>query len=372
MKTPLLIAMLALGAASAQATPGVTPAPATATPTTITDVPAGHWAREAVTLLVQKGLILGFPDGSFRGNQTLTRYEAAVIFARLLSSGALNLPSVQQTLSPEDLTTVANGVKEVSDSLATTNARIADLGTDLDSVKARLAQVEAALAQVVRVAATKTDVDALAQKADSTYASKADVQALTASAATRTDVAAIDARVSSLEADAAAREEAAQATKAEGLPKPADLPNVTFRPDPAPRYTLGGGVNWNLSDPIGFEVTFGVRKVFATVGAIMTGAFNGGARSYGGTLEAVYPLVSEDAPFVPMVSGGLGLQVSPALRNPTVGALDMYATVSVGLTHHLTDSLALYVKVSPRLYLTHTGVDSSRIVSVSTGAALGF
>ncbi len=48
------------------------------------DVPAGHWAKEAVEALAAKGIIVGFPDGTFRGNETLTRYQAALIIYRLL------------------------------------------------------------------------------------------------------------------------------------------------------------------------------------------------------------------------------------------------------------------------------------------------
>ncbi|HAR69313.1 MAG TPA: hypothetical protein DCR99_06695, partial [Thermus scotoductus] len=48
------------------------------------DVPAGHWAKEAVEALAAKGLVIGFPDGTFRGNENLTRYQAALIIYRLL------------------------------------------------------------------------------------------------------------------------------------------------------------------------------------------------------------------------------------------------------------------------------------------------
>lgn len=53
------------------------------------DVPTDHWAYQAVTDLQQKGILLGYPDGYFRGNRTLTRYEFAVALERLLK----NLPS---------------------------------------------------------------------------------------------------------------------------------------------------------------------------------------------------------------------------------------------------------------------------------------
>ena len=82
---------LSLGAASAQdtttpAAPATTAAPA---PVTLSDVPAGHWAKDAVDKIVSCGLIQGFPDGTFRGNENLTRYQAALIFYRLLQSGQL-------------------------------------------------------------------------------------------------------------------------------------------------------------------------------------------------------------------------------------------------------------------------------------------
>lgn len=48
------------------------------------DVPKDHWAYEAVELLIREGLMKGYPDGTFKGNQNLTRYELAMIIYRLL------------------------------------------------------------------------------------------------------------------------------------------------------------------------------------------------------------------------------------------------------------------------------------------------
>jgi len=49
------------------------------------DVPSNHWAYEAVNELVAAGLIQGYPDGTFKGQNDLTRYEIAVMVARLLN-----------------------------------------------------------------------------------------------------------------------------------------------------------------------------------------------------------------------------------------------------------------------------------------------
>ena len=41
------------------------------------DVPADSWAYDAVTKLAQDGVINGYGDGTFRGDNTITRYEMA-------------------------------------------------------------------------------------------------------------------------------------------------------------------------------------------------------------------------------------------------------------------------------------------------------
>lgn len=49
------------------------------------DVPADHWAYDAVVELAAAGLIEGYPDGTFGGSRMMTRYEAAMVFARALA-----------------------------------------------------------------------------------------------------------------------------------------------------------------------------------------------------------------------------------------------------------------------------------------------
>ncbi|MBP5274365.1 MAG: S-layer homology domain-containing protein [Abditibacteriota bacterium] len=48
------------------------------------DVPRDHWAYDAISELEDAGLIVGYPDGEFKGKRTMTRYEFAVILCRLL------------------------------------------------------------------------------------------------------------------------------------------------------------------------------------------------------------------------------------------------------------------------------------------------
>ena len=52
------------------------------------DVPENHWAYVYVKKLADRGLLEGYPDGEFKGNRTITRYEFAAIFSRALENGA--------------------------------------------------------------------------------------------------------------------------------------------------------------------------------------------------------------------------------------------------------------------------------------------
>ncbi|TBX54768.1 S-layer homology domain-containing protein [Bacillus mycoides] len=49
------------------------------------DVPAGHWAEDSINYLVEKGAIVGKPDGTFGPNETIDRSSAAVIFTEILN-----------------------------------------------------------------------------------------------------------------------------------------------------------------------------------------------------------------------------------------------------------------------------------------------
>lgn len=72
---------------------------ATAVQAQFSDVPPGHWAKEAVEALAQKGILQGFPDGTFRGNDPVTRYQMALLLYRTLlltEGGAKKLTEAAQ------------------------------------------------------------------------------------------------------------------------------------------------------------------------------------------------------------------------------------------------------------------------------------
>ena len=93
--------------------------PALANP--FVDVPLTHWAYDAVQVLAAKGVIIGYPDGTYGGQRTLTRYEFAEAVARLLAYveqyGAL----------AEDVEILSKLAVEFADELANLGVTVADL-----------------------------------------------------------------------------------------------------------------------------------------------------------------------------------------------------------------------------------------------------
>src|ERR1700722_20348185 len=53
--------------------------------TPFSDVPANHWAYQYIQSLAADGIIDGYPDGKFKGDRPLTRYEMAVVIARVIA-----------------------------------------------------------------------------------------------------------------------------------------------------------------------------------------------------------------------------------------------------------------------------------------------
>ena len=96
------------------------------------DSEAGHWAQEAVEQLADQGILVGFPDGSYRGREAMTRYQAAeVIYRTLLTLSSEELSA----LGEETLTKLRNAVLELESEMESLGARVERLEgvTGLDS-----------------------------------------------------------------------------------------------------------------------------------------------------------------------------------------------------------------------------------------------
>ena len=91
-----------------------------------TDVPADSWAYDAVATLSADGVIDGYPDGSYKGQNTMTRYEMAQIVARAMA---------KTDVSKADKALVDKLAAEFADELDNLGVRVADLEKKSDNVK---------------------------------------------------------------------------------------------------------------------------------------------------------------------------------------------------------------------------------------------
>lgn len=142
-------------------------APAMAQP--FADVPTDHWAYDAIAELAAKGLIEGYPDGAFRGDRAMTRYEMAMVVARVLARiEAIKIPPL-----PPDLVRTATLTKEVAGLRAAFTAADTALDKRLSASIATLsrlmAEFRAELAALgVRVTAVEEELAALRARMDNT------------------------------------------------------------------------------------------------------------------------------------------------------------------------------------------------------------
>ena len=99
---------------------------------TFSDVPASHWAYKAVSEMSEKGIIQGFPNGTFKGNENVSRYQLAMMTARMLASVEQNGTG---SLAKNDLETLEKLTVEFADELALLGVKVTALEDDMKVVK---------------------------------------------------------------------------------------------------------------------------------------------------------------------------------------------------------------------------------------------
>ena len=90
------------------------------------DVPADHWAYDAVSQLAADGVIEGYGDTTFRGNQNITRYEMAQMVAKAMA---------KTDVSAADKALIDKLAAEFSDELGNLGVRVSNLERNADKVK---------------------------------------------------------------------------------------------------------------------------------------------------------------------------------------------------------------------------------------------
>ncbi len=83
------------------------------------DVSTDDWAYQAVSDLSDQGVVEGYPDGTFKGERNMTRYELAQIIARLMAK--------EDQLNAEQQATLDKLAGEYADELANLGVRVSNL-----------------------------------------------------------------------------------------------------------------------------------------------------------------------------------------------------------------------------------------------------
>lgn len=83
------------------------------------DVSTDDWAYQAVSDLSDQGVVEGYPDGTFKGEKNMTRYELAQIIARLMAK--------EDQLNAEQRATLDKLAGEYADELANLGVRVGNL-----------------------------------------------------------------------------------------------------------------------------------------------------------------------------------------------------------------------------------------------------
>ncbi|MFH1429265.1 MAG: S-layer homology domain-containing protein [Candidatus Margulisiibacteriota bacterium] len=94
------------------------------------DISANHWAKQYVYKIVELGVTKGYPDGTFRGNKTVTRYEAAVFLANLATA-------LESKINDISVSSASGGQSAVSSRL------LNELKAELNALEAEVAVLKA-------------------------------------------------------------------------------------------------------------------------------------------------------------------------------------------------------------------------------------
>lgn len=108
------------------------------------DVPVGFHAEEAISIAVKAGIILGKPDGNFAGESFLTRYDAAVMAAKLIE------------IYQADLKILYKDTQLLDEALGMVSSKVVANSSQLEHIENSLKSLEAKLNQLIKEVKTPT------------------------------------------------------------------------------------------------------------------------------------------------------------------------------------------------------------------------
>ncbi|MEQ8220845.1 MAG: S-layer homology domain-containing protein [Candidatus Eremiobacterota bacterium] len=112
------------------------------------DIPQNHWAYDAVEMLQEKGLVEGYPDGYFKGDRPVTRYEMAMAVARIiarieqLEASIPQMPDLSVYATKNDLETINKLTEEFHKELDSLGIRVSNIEESIGKITSRVQDLE--------------------------------------------------------------------------------------------------------------------------------------------------------------------------------------------------------------------------------------
>ena len=103
------------------------------------DVPDGHWAKDAVASLAERGLLQGYTDATFKGDRAMTRWEMASVVARLMAQLEAQQSNFASKAELDALERLANNLRPELEALG---VRVSALEAQTDVLDKRVSELE--------------------------------------------------------------------------------------------------------------------------------------------------------------------------------------------------------------------------------------
>lgn len=103
------------------------------------DLSTDHWAQDAVASLAARGLVEGYPDGTFKGDRSASRWETALLVARLLAKMETAHATFGSKAEFDKVRSLAVALRE---ELAALGVRVDALENQVDQLDGRVTELE--------------------------------------------------------------------------------------------------------------------------------------------------------------------------------------------------------------------------------------
>lgn len=293
---------------------------------TFPDVPENHWAFEAVTRLNELGIILGFPDGTYQGTRQTTRYEIAVIGARLLEY----VESLLGVLVDDPDADLSVALQDVAESLG----EVEDMSTRVEFIERGLeeaASLEYAMSLEARIVALEQAMNELLGEERFPGVMSPD-NGIPASAAEA---------LAELEPEFADMTDPALADADPDAPEPlapGEVRLVTDRENPGYFGISPGAIS--TSGLIHIGVQGGYDGLIGPVGIVGRASFNSGNEEFRFTVGGNVRVVLLTESFELYGGVGTGLAVRP-------GGTSILLEAPFGMEYLVTPQVGIFVQITP-------------------------